>query len=112
MRPGQRAPLSTSARRTSRSPSSRRFRPPTATPTTWSRLKLVGRESSRLALRFEGRTLSHLRLEFVTIAREPPPAPLTREEATGRTSYTFVFYTMVRASEPARAGASATIWVE
>ena len=26
--------------------------------------------------------------------------------------YTFVFYTTVRASEPARAGASATIWVE
>jgi len=124
------------------------------------RLKLVGRESSRLALRFEGKTLSHLRLEFVTIAREPPPAPLTREETTGRTSYsyprptiayvpegtsllrvsdtdtqdkirlwtnnefsfsfapdrpglyTFVFYTAVRASEPARAVASATIWVE
>jgi uncharacterized protein YkwD len=124
------------------------------------RLKLVGRESSRLAVRFEGKTLPNWRLEFVTIAREPAPTPLTQEEATGRTSYsyprptiayvpegtslirvsetdtqdkirfwsnkefsfsfapdrpglyTFVFYTAVRASEPARAGASATIWVE
>lgn len=124
------------------------------------RLKLVGRDSSHLAVRFEGKTLQNWRLEFVTIAREPPPAHLTREEATGRTSYsyprpsiayvpegtslhrvsetdtqdrirlwtnrefsfsfapdrpglyTFVFYTTVRTSEPARAGASATIWVE
>jgi hypothetical protein len=124
------------------------------------RLKLVGHESSRLSVRFEGKTLPDWRLEYVTIAREPAPAPLTQEEATGRTSYsyprpaiayipegtslirvsdtdtqdkirlwsnrefffsfapdrpglyTFVFYTMVRASEPSRAGASATIWVE
>jgi len=124
------------------------------------RLKLVGRRSSRLALRFEGKTLQNWRLVFVTIAREPPPAPLTREEASGRSSYsyprptvsyvpegtsllrvsqtdtrdkirlwtnqefsfnfapdrpglyTFVFYTTVRASIPARAGASASVWVE
>jgi uncharacterized protein YkwD len=124
------------------------------------RLKLVGRESSYLAVRFEGKTLPNWRLEFVTIAREPAPAPLTREKATGRASYsyprptiayvpegtslmrvsetdtqdkirlwsnkefsfsfapdrpglyTFVFYTEVRASGLARAGASATIWVE
>jgi uncharacterized protein YkwD len=124
------------------------------------RLKLVALESPRLAMRFEGKMLQTWQLEFVTIAREPSPAPLTQEEATGRTSYsyprptiayvpegtslirvsetdtqarirlrsskefsfsfapdrpglyTFVFYTAARASEPARPGASATIWVE
>ena len=123
-------------------------------------LKLVRQESSRLAVRFEGKTLKTWRLEFVTIADEPPPVPLTREEANGRISYsypkptiayvpeatkmlgvhdaktqdkirlgankrfsfsfapdrpglyTFVFYTTSWSSEPARAGASASVWVE
>jgi hypothetical protein len=127
---------------------------------TLERLSILRRESPRPILRFDGRPLPNSRLEFVTIAREHPPAPLTREEATARTSYsyprpgiaytpeanrqirvsgtdtqgkirvvrgrdftfdfapdrpglyTFVFYTAVRASEPARPGASATIWVE
>jgi hypothetical protein len=53
------------------------------------RLTLVGRQASRLVLRFAGRPLPGWRLQFVTIAREPPPAPLTREEATRRTSYSY-----------------------
>jgi hypothetical protein len=124
------------------------------------RLSIVRIESSRPALRFDGKPLPSSRLQFVTIARESSPAPLTREEATARTSYsypratlaytpeggpmvrvsgtdtqnrirvghkwdftftfapdrpglyTFVFYTAARVSEPARPGASATIWVE
>jgi len=124
------------------------------------RLTLSRRDGSRLVVRFDGKPLPEWRLEFVTIAREPPPAPLTREQASGRSSYsyprpsvayvpegglgirvsetdsqekirlrpnrefsftfapdrpglyTFLFYTSVRASEPARPGGSATIWVE
>jgi uncharacterized protein YkwD len=124
------------------------------------RLSLIRRDSSRVILRFEGRPLPTNRLQFVTIAREPPPALLTRAEASGRTSYsypqpflayvpegvtlmrvsgtdtqarlrvlsnkdfsftfapdkaglyTFTFFTAVRPSEPPRAGASATVWVE
>jgi hypothetical protein len=123
-------------------------------------LSIIGHESSRPVLRFDGKALSNWRLRFVTIARESCPAPLTREEATARTSYsypraglaytpegatmirvagtdtqdrirfgprrdftftfapdrpglyTFVFYTAIGNSEPARPGASATIWVE
>ena len=127
---------------------------------TLERLSILRRESPHPILRFDGKPLPNWRLEFVTIARENPPAPMTREEATARTSYsypragiaytpeanrqirvsgadtqgkirvvrsrdftfdfapdrpglyTFVFYTAIRASEPARPGASATIWVE
>ena len=53
------------------------------------RLTLIGRPSSRLVLRFEGRPATGWKLQFVTIAREPPPSPLTREEASGRTSYSY-----------------------
>jgi uncharacterized protein YkwD len=37
----------------------------------------------------EGRPLSELTLRFVTIAWEPSPRPLTRQEASGRTSYSY-----------------------
>ena len=124
------------------------------------RLTLSERDARHAVVRFEGKALPDRRLEFVTIAREPPPAPLTREQASGRTSYsyptaviayvpeggpgvrisgtdtrekirvwpnrdfsflfapdrpglyTFVFYTAIRASENARPGGSAAIWVE
>lgn len=124
------------------------------------RLSIVRHESSRPVLRFDGKPLPNWRLQFVTIARESTPAPLTREEATARTSYsypraalaytpeggptirvsgtdtqgkirvgpksgftfdfapdrpglyTFVFYMAGRVTDPARPGASATIWVE
>jgi len=124
------------------------------------RLSITGHESSRPVLRFDGKSLPSWSLQFVTIARESTPAPLTREEASARTSYsypraglaytpegakmirvastdtqdrirfgprreftfsfapdrpglyTFVFYASSRNSEPARPGASATIWVE
>ncbi len=124
------------------------------------RLTLLLREPRGAVVRFDGKPLPNWRLEFVTIAEEPPPEPLTRQEATSRTSYsypraslayapeeaplirvsgvdtqnrirvspggefsfnfapdrpglyTFVFYTAVRVSEPARPAGSATIWVE
>ncbi len=124
------------------------------------RLSIARVETSPPILRFDGKPLAKARLQFVTIARENPPAPLTREEATARTSYsyphptlayapeggamirvsgtdtrsrirvghkadftftfapdrpglyTLVFYTADRVSEPARPGASATIWIE
>jgi cysteine-rich secretory family protein len=127
---------------------------------TLERLSLSLKSASPLVVRFDGKAGENWRLEFVTIAHEPAPAPMTREEANGRTSYsypsaalsyveegnrlirvsgtdtqdrirawsnrefsfnfaptrpglyTFVFYTAVRASEPARPGGSATIWVE
>src|SRR5207244_8199729 len=116
------------------------------------RLTLSRYDASRLVVRFVGKPLPDWRLQFVTIAREPPPAPLTGAQASGRTSYsyptpavayvpeggpgvrvsrtdtlekirvlpnrdfsfnfapdrpglyTFLFYTAVRASEPARPG--------
>jgi uncharacterized protein YkwD len=124
------------------------------------RLTVSLRDTSRVVLRFDGRPVQGTQVQFVTIAREPPPAPLTREEATARTSYaypsprlayigegitlmrvagvdtqdklrvwsnrefsfiyapdrpglyTFTVFTAARPSEPPRAGASATVWVE
>ncbi len=124
------------------------------------RLAVARIESSRPVVRFEGRPLPNLGLRFVTIARENLPLPLTREEATARTSYsypvptlaytfeggaqlrvagihtldrirlghnrdftflfspdepglyTFVFYTALHLTEPARPAGSATIWIE
>jgi uncharacterized protein YkwD len=124
------------------------------------RLSVIRRDASRVILRFEGKPVTGSRLSFVTIAREAPPAPLTREEASARTSYsypkpslayvpegntamrvagvdtrdklhvwsntefyftfapdqpglyTFAFYTSVRPSQPSRAGASVTVWIE
>jgi hypothetical protein len=56
---------------------------------TLERLSLVRRDSSRVVLRFEGKPVPGSRLQFVTIAREPSPTPLTREEASSRTSYSY-----------------------
>ena len=53
------------------------------------RLAVSLRGRSPLLLRFEGKPAPNWQLEFVTIAREPLPAPLTREEANGRTSYSY-----------------------
>ncbi len=40
-------------------------------------------------LAVEGRVLAPDRIQFVTIAREPKPAPLTQAEANARTTYSF-----------------------
>jgi uncharacterized protein YkwD len=53
------------------------------------RLVLSQRDPSRLVLRFEGRSREHSRLGFVTIAHEPPPARLTRAQASGRMTYSY-----------------------
>ncbi len=46
-------------------------------------------EMQGAVLRVTGAARPPLRLQFVTIAREPLPARLTREEASGRTSYRY-----------------------
>lgn len=46
-------------------------------------------EERALVLRVRGGARAPLRLAFVTIAREPLPVALTREEASGRTSYSY-----------------------
>ena len=56
---------------------------------TLERVRLVRSDASRLILHFEGKTVKDTRLMFVTIARELPPATLTREEASARTSYSY-----------------------
>jgi uncharacterized protein YkwD len=38
---------------------------------------------------FKGRTLAPYRLDFVTLALEPAPRPLTKSQASSRTSYTY-----------------------
>jgi uncharacterized protein YkwD len=45
--------------------------------------------ASPAVVRFSGAARSPLRLVFVTIAREPPPVPLTKAEANSRTSYRY-----------------------
>jgi uncharacterized protein YkwD len=56
---------------------------------TLERLTLSLRDPARLVLHFEGRVVQNQGLEFVTIAREPPPSPLTPEQASGRSSYSY-----------------------
>jgi hypothetical protein len=56
---------------------------------TLERLTVSLRDPARLVLTFEGRVVQDQRLEFVTIAREPPPSPLTREQASGRSNYSY-----------------------
>jgi hypothetical protein len=53
------------------------------------RLTLSRRDASRVVLRFEGKPVPNCRLQFVTIAREPLPTALTRQEASARTSYSY-----------------------
>jgi hypothetical protein len=53
------------------------------------RLTLLLREPRHAVVRFEGKPLPNWRLEFVTIAEEPPPEPLTRLEASSRTRYSY-----------------------
>jgi len=53
------------------------------------RLGLSSLESSRLAVLLRGTPLPDWRLRFVTIAWEPLPSPLSREEASARSSYSY-----------------------
>ncbi len=53
------------------------------------RVTLAALESSPAGVLVSGRPAAGWRLRFVTIAREDPPAPLTREQASGRTSYSY-----------------------
>jgi hypothetical protein len=53
------------------------------------RLTLRLRDPQGAVVRFDGKPLPNSILEFVTIARERPPEPLTRQEATSRTSYSY-----------------------
>ena len=53
------------------------------------RLSIASSESSRLTVLLRGMPLSDWRLQFVTIAWEPLPAPLSREQASARSSYSY-----------------------
>lgn len=66
---------------------------------TLERLGLSLRDPSRLVLRLEGKLAANWRLDFVTIAHEPAPAPLTREGASGRTSYSYPTPTLAYVAE-------------
>ncbi|MCA1610991.1 MAG: CAP domain-containing protein [Acidobacteria bacterium] len=53
------------------------------------RVTLAALETSSAGVLVSGRPAAGWRLRFVTIAREDPPAPLTREQASGKTSYSY-----------------------
>ena len=56
---------------------------------TLEQLRLAPAGSPRALVKVDGKPLSNERLRFVLVAREPEPAPLTRQEATARTSYSY-----------------------
>lgn len=53
------------------------------------RLSLSAAPGRPMQLVVEGHVRAPARLQFVTIAREPRPAPLTQQQATGRTTYSY-----------------------
>lgn len=66
------------------------------------RVTLAALESSPAGVLVSGRPAAGWRLRFVTIAREDPPAPLTREQASGRTSYSYPRASLAYIPEGAR----------
>ncbi len=63
----------------------------------WLRLSI--REAGLGVLKVEGKVLAPFRIQFVTIAREPVPAALTREEATLRKTYSYPRGTLAYVAE-------------
>ena len=53
------------------------------------RVTLAAGDPLRAGVTVSGKASAGWRLRFVTIAREEPPRPMTREEATARTSYSY-----------------------
>ena len=53
------------------------------------RVTLSAIDPLRVGVTVSGKASAGWRLRFVTIAREEPPRPMTREEATARTSYSY-----------------------
>ncbi len=53
------------------------------------RVTLTAAPSGGADIVVTGKPAANWRLRFVTIAREEPPSPLTREQASGRTSYSY-----------------------
>ncbi len=53
------------------------------------RVTIAEAEAGGAAVVIRGKPAANWRLRFVTIAREDPPLSLTREEASGRTSYSY-----------------------
>jgi hypothetical protein len=53
------------------------------------RLRLTRPARLPHAVRLDGRTIPARRLQFVTVSVEPPPRPITRAEATSRSSYSY-----------------------
>ena len=54
----------------------------------YGRLRLLG-EGRGAAIRVEGRALPGAPIVYVAVARQPPPAPMTRREADARDSYRY-----------------------
>ncbi len=50
---------------------------------------LAEADAGGAAIVIRGKPAANWRLRFVTIAREEPPSPLTREQASGKTSYSY-----------------------
>ena len=53
------------------------------------RLRMTLPDPRHAAVRFEGKPAAGERLRFVVVAREPEPEPLTRDEASAKTSYAY-----------------------
>ena len=53
------------------------------------RVTLTASPSGGADIVVSGKPAANWRLRFVTIAREDPPSPLTREQASGKTSYSY-----------------------
>jgi hypothetical protein len=62
------------------------------------------------SVRIAGRTVVPERLRFVTISVEPPPRPLTREDANGRTSYRYPEPSFAFVPEGRRDAEIAGVW--
>ncbi|MGH9317891.1 MAG: CAP domain-containing protein [Thermoanaerobaculia bacterium] len=71
-------------------------------------LSLARAPGDRVILRFEGQTLSD-RIQLVTIAWEPGPAPLTQKEASARSSYLYPQPRQSLIPEGHRASVSGTV---
>lgn len=69
----------------------------------FERLALSRLDEDPPIVRVAGRTLPTDRLEFVTVAIEPPPARLSREEASARSSYGYPRPSFALAPENSRA---------
>lgn len=74
------------------------------------RLRLTRSAGPIPSVRIDGRTVSPTRLQFVTVSVEPPPRPLTREDANGRKSYGYPQPSFAYVPEGRRDAEIAGVW--